>query len=379
MPCTGSGMNSPPVKWYHVVNVDDVASPALLVYPERIEANVRKMVAMAGSPQRLRPHIKTHKSPEIIRIQQAIGINQFKCATIAEAEMAAGCGAEHVVLAYQPVGPNIPRLLDLKKKFPATQFATVVDNAATLVALGQAAHSRQLVVEVLLDIDCGMGRTGIAADSTDAPELYRLISTFRGVKPGGLHAYDGHIVYRDPKERAKAAEDAIAPTHALRAKLVQQGFMVPRVVVGGTPTFPTHVLREGVECSPGTSVLWDSGYATEFLDLDFVPAAVVLARVVSKPAPNRLCLDLGYKAIASETVARVQLLELPEAVSVLHSEEHLVVETAREREFAIGDAVYGIPWHICPTVALHSFAVVVRRGRADAHWKIVARERTLTI
>jgi D-serine deaminase-like pyridoxal phosphate-dependent protein len=105
-----------------------------------------------------------------------------------------------------------------------------------------------------------------------------------------------------------------------------------------------------------------------------------LTRVVSKPGANRLCLDLGHKAIASENPQpRVQLLNLPDASAVGHSEEHLVIETPRAPEFAVGDCIYGVPRHICPTVALHSHAVVVREGRAETMWRISARDRALTI
>jgi D-serine deaminase-like pyridoxal phosphate-dependent protein len=125
--------------------------------------------------------------------------------------------------------------------------------------------------------------------------------------------------------------------------------------------------------------LWDAGYATKLPDMNFLPAALLLTRVVSKPGANRLCLDLGHKAVASENPhPRVEFLDLPDAKAVMHSEEHLVVETARAGQFPVGTCLYGIPWHICPTVALYSEAVVVRNGRAQAQWAIVARARKLT-
>ena len=234
-------------------------------------------------------------------------------------------------------------------------------------------------LEVLLDIDCGQHRTGVAPGQK-AIELYRLIASLPGLKPGGLHVYDGHIHDADLATRTKSCEAAFAPVNALRQELTQAGLPVPRIVAGGTPTFPIHARRPDVECSPGTCVFWDAGYATKLPDLDFLPAALVLTRVVSKPGDNLLCLDLGHKAIASENPhPRVQFLNLPDAKAVAHSEEHLVVETAKADQFAVGDCLYGIPWHICPTVALHGEAVVIENGQAGARWKIVARERRLTI
>jgi len=155
---------------------------------------------------------------------------------------------------------------------------------------------------------------------------------------------------------------------------------VPRVVVGGTPTFPMHARRPDVECSPGTCVLWDAGYAAKLPDQDFLPAALVLTRVNSRPGGSKLCLDLGHKSIAAESPhPRVLFPQLPEARALIHSEEHLVLETAQATDFPVGSCLYGIPWHICPTVALHSSAVAVRHGRADGTWKVTARERILTV
>ena len=366
-------------EWFRVENIDDVPSPALLVYPDRVEENLRRMIAIAGGVARLRPHIKTHKMPELMRRQLALGLTKFKCATIAEAEMAAGCGAPDVLLAYQPVGPNVRRLLQLARQFPQTHFAVIADDAGVITALSAAAVTAKLTLEVLLDLDCGQHRCGIEP-GPKALELYHQLAQSPGLKPGGLHVYDGHIHDRDPDTRARNCETAFAPVSAFRAQLAAAGLAVPRVVAGGTPTFPMHARRPEVECSPGTCVFWDAGYAAKLPDLDFLPAALLLTRVISRPGANRLCLDLGHKAVASEMPhPRVQLFGLEDAGFVTHSEEHLVIETARAGAFAVGDALYGVPWHICPTVALHSAAVVVRQGKAAERWNVTARERALTI
>ncbi len=365
--------------WFTVENVTDVPSPALLVYPDRIRENIRRMVAIAGGPQRLRPHMKTHKMAEVIRLQIEQGVNKFKCATIAEAELTAGAGAAEVLLSYPLVGPNVGRFLQLIQKFPATKFATGVDDTSAAQALSKAATAAKLTVEVFLDIDCGMHRTGVMP-GPKAVELYRLIATLPALKPGGLHAYDGHIHDKELATRTQRVEEAYASVNALRQELIKLGLPVPHYIASGTPTFPVHAKRGEVECSPGTCVLWDAGYGTKCPDMDFLHAALVLTRVVSKPGENRLTLDLGHKAIAAENPhPRVIFLNLPDAKAVMHSEEHLVVETAQAHEFAVGDCIYGVPWHICPTVALHSQAVVIEKGRATARWKVAARERQLTI
>lgn len=365
--------------WSQVINLGDVPSPALLIYPQRVEENLELTCRIAGGPERLRPHIKTHKMAEVVRMKLARGITKFKCATIAEAEMAAGCGVPDLLMAYQPVGPNVRRLVELIRAFPQTRFSTIADDAEALRRMSASAVESGLRLEVLLDIDCGMHRSGIAP-GPGAVELYRLMTTLPGIKAAGLHSYDGHIHDRDLLGRMTACQNGFAPVDTLREQLERAELPVPILVAGGTPTFPIHAQRANVECSPGTSVFWDFGYATKLPDMPFQPAALLLTRIVSKPAANRLCLDLGHKAVASENPhPRVSLLELPAARFVSHSEEHLVIETERAAEFAVGTALLGVPWHVCPTVALHSEAVVIRERRAEERWKVAARDRKLTI
>ena len=366
-------------EWFHVGNASEVASPALLLYPERIHENIRRMIHIAGDPKRLRPHIKTHKLVELVRMQIEAGITKFKCATIAEAELAADAGGKDVLIAYPLVGPNQERLLRLTRKFPETRFSCVTDNEAAIRALAKTFHSSLRPLELLLDIDCGQHRTGIQP-GTAAMDLYRLIASLPGLKPGGLHVYDGHIHEPDLAKRTALCAAAFAPVNLFIIELRSTGLPLPRVVAGGTPTFPIHAQNQSFECSPGTCVLWDFGYAEKFTDLDFLVAAVVLTRIVSKPGANLLCLDLGHKAIAAENPApRVKFLNLPEAIAISHSEEHLVVETPLASDFKVGDCLYGVPRHICPTVALHSEAVVISDGLASDRWRVIGRERRITI
>jgi D-threonine aldolase len=360
-------------------NESDVPSPSLLIYPDRVDANLRSMIARVGDPARLRPHIKTHKLPQIVARQVALGITKCKAATIAEAEMAAGAGAADVLLAAQMVGPNVARFLALMRAFPRVAFSTLVDDSGVITNLSRAAVAGSTTIEVLLDLDIGQHRTGVAP-GPKAVELYRQISSLPGLRPGGLHAYDGHLHQSDLAERGAASDAAFASVSALRAELSRAGLTVPRVVCGGTPTFPLHAKREGVECSPGTCVLWDGGYRTKLPDLEFQNAAVLFTRVISRPTANRLCLDLGHKAVASEMAhPRAIFPALPDAQAVGHNEEHLVLETARAGEFAVGSALYALPWHICPTVALHDRVHVVKGRQVVEQWPVTARARKLSI
>jgi D-serine deaminase-like pyridoxal phosphate-dependent protein len=235
----------------------------------------------------------------------------------------------------------------------------------------------------LLDLDIGQHCTGIAAGA-DAVALYELIAKLPGLRPGGLHVYDGHNHQENLAERSAAVHSQFAPVLALRAELEKKGFPVPRLVVGGTPTFPIYAKLQlpGLECSPGTCFLHDHGYGSRFADMTgFSPAALVLTRVISRPTANRVTLDLGYKAVASDPPAgqRCVLLNVPDYKPVLQNEEHFVVETPAAGQFKPGDEVYGVPTHICPTCAMHKQAYVVEDGRVMERWDIVARDRVLSI
>ena len=158
-------LQAAPQAWWQVQDAAAIPSPALLIYRERLEENLRRMVARAGGAARLRPHIKTHKMREVIELQLAQGITKFKCATIAEAELAALAGVPDCLLAYQPVGPNQPRVAALARSFPKTKFSVIADDAAAIRDLSQAWRSRYKTgsgpeaevgaLEVLLDVDVG--------------------------------------------------------------------------------------------------------------------------------------------------------------------------------------------------------------------------------
>ncbi|MCU0250265.1 MAG: D-TA family PLP-dependent enzyme [Vicinamibacterales bacterium] len=366
-------------RWYEIANVDAIASPALAFYPERIEENIRRMIRIAGGAGRLRPHVKTHKTPEIVQLQLKHGITRFKCSTIAEAEMTAAAGAPDVLLAMQPVGPAIARFFALKLKFPGTSFSAVVDSEEVVVNMARAAAGSGAEARLWLDVNSGMNRTGIAPGD-EAVRLYRLIQESSGLTAGGLHVYDGHIHESDLTARARQCDDEYAPVDAMIHGLHAAGLHVPAVVAGGSPTFPVHATRAGVQLSPGTPLLWDAGYAASYPDLDFLVAAVLVGRVVSKPAPGKVCLDFGTKALASEMPhPRISLLDIGGYRIAGHNEEHLVIEPDDPGRFRVGDVVYGVPIHICPTVARYESASVVERGRCMGEWPIAARSRRITI
>ena len=368
---------------YLVKDPSGIFSPALLFYKDSIQHNLTQMIAMAGGPQRLRPHVKTHKTREIARMELDAGITKHKCATLAEAEMLAQVGAADVLLAYNMVGPNCERYAQLVKKYPRTRFSILADHPAGATMLSEAMTRHNLKANVLIDLDVGQHRTGIAAGK-EAEDLYALFGKLPGLVPDGLSVYDGHNHQESLAERTAAVHKLLEPVLSLRKALESKGLPVPRIVAGGTPTFSVYAKLDlpGLECSPGTCVLHDHGYGSRFSDLEaFRPAALLLTRVISKPTPNRLTLDLGYKAVASDPPAgkRCVLLNVQNYEPVLQNEEHFVIETPAAATFQLGDAVYALPTHICPTSAMHKQAYVVEKGRVTGTWDIVARDRVLTV
>lgn len=367
---------------YRLHDPSGVFSPALLFYKEQIRHNLNHMLAMVGGEAgRLRPHVKTHKTREITRLQLEAGIAKFKCATIAEVEMVAGCGVNDILLAYPMVGPNCQRLARLAKAFPTCRLGVLADHPAAIAPLAAAMAAVGQKVEVLVDLDLGQHRTGIAP-GPEAAALYQTIAQAASLVPGGLHVYDGHNHQEDPRERMAAVDRGLEAVLQLRHTLEQKGLPVPRLVLGGTPTFPMYARKDfpGLECSPGTCVLHDTNYGNKFQDLaGFVHAALILTRVISRPTPQRVTFDLGYKAVASDPPAgkRLTLLDVPEANAVLQNEEHLVVETPAANRFQPGDVAYAIPTHICPTSALYKEAQVIEQGRVVGQWAIVGRDRSL--
>lgn len=371
--------NHGPEDWYIIGNTGEINSPSLIVYPGRIEANIREMIAVAGGSGNLRPHVKTHKMPEIIRLQLKYGIFKFKCSTIAEAEMAAEAGAKDILLAYQPVGPNIKRFLELIRKFPETLFSCIADCEIIIKELSEHSSKSGVIIPIWLDVNNGMNRTGIEPGDK-ALNLYGMIRDLPGIKPAGLHIYDGHIHEKDLKSRTKLCNEAFEKAGSLISGIEILTGEPVRIVAGGSPTFPIHARRKNVETSPGTTLLWDYGYSSSFNDMDFIHAAVLFTRVVSKPAENIICIDLGHKAVGSEMPQpRIKIIGLDNYRITGHNEEHMVIETEDAEKFSVGDNIYAIPFHICPTVDRYDVVNVAESNKVTCQWSVRARKRLITV
>ena len=364
--------------WYEINGIEKLDSPALVIHTDRVKANIRTAISMVGDINRLRPHIKTNKSPGAVQLMLDAGISKFKCATIAEAEMLAQCNAVDVLLAYQPLGPKLTRFVSLIKKYPHTVFSCLCDNEQAAVEQSRAFAAAGYTVPVYMDLNIGMNRTGIIPGEA-AIAVYEKLSTSAGIRIAGLHAYDGHMREPDIRERTIACNKAYDLVLHLKKNLEQKGLPVPVIIAGGSPSFPIHAARTGCECSPGTFIYWDKGYMDLCPEQAFLPAAVLITRVISLPTPTRVCTDLGHKSVAAENeiTRRVFFLNADGLVPVSQSEEHLVLE-AVNTHLKPGDILYGLPFHVCPTVALYERVYTAENNELTGEWKNLARDRVIT-
>jgi D-threonine aldolase len=368
-------MNEKP--WYEAVNINEYDSPALLLYPSRIKENIVNLIKKVDA-RLLRPHVKTNKMAEVSALMMEAGIKKFKAATIAEAEMLAMIKAPDVLLAYPPAVPKIKRLIRLIQKYPDTQFSCLVDNEKTAVAISDLFTVSNLTAGIFVDLNLGMNRTGVRPEN--AISLFEIIYSLPALHILGLHAYDGHIKDRDINIRTNVCLHAFEPVSKLKDALEEIVGHSTSLIAGGSPTCFIHAEAGNRECSPGTFVFWDKGYSENLPEQPFNWAALVVSRIISIPAPDMICVDLGYKSVASENpLPRVYFLNAPEAIPTAQSEEHLVLRVSDSAKFNPGDILYGVPWHICPTVALYDKALVVENNTIVRSWEVIARKRQITL
>lgn len=365
-------------EWYNIKDIGDIDTPALLIFKDRVKHNIQQMINMVGrDPNRLMPHIKTYKIAEVIKMQLESGIIRFKCATIAEAELLGMSGAKDALLAYQPSEVKMRRLIQLISAYPETKFSTIIDNKTSADMIDTSLMAQGKTMDVYIDVNNGNNRTGIIPE--EALNLYGYCLDLEAINAKGLHVYDGHIRNTDPAERKKACDKDFAVVISLVDNLKKKYGVSPEIIAGGSPTFPIHAARDNVICSPGTTLFWDAGYGSRFQDMTFKTSAVLISRISSNPSEGRYCLDLGHKAVASENALenRVVFLNVDGLKPVGHSEEHLVVNNTSSMKLDVGDVIYGLPYHICPTTALYNEVVVVENQQIIDRWEVLARNRKI--
>ena len=363
--------------WYIIEDADQIDSPALCIYKERVRENIRRLLETIPAKQ-VRPHVKTNKMAEVCQLMMDAGIHKFKCATIAEAEMLGMIQAKDVLIAYPVIGPKIHRFKKLIQKYPGTHYACLIDSAEGARAISAAFENDQLIADVFIDLNVGMNRTGIRVSK--ALDFYKTVLKLKGTRVTGLHAYDGHIHDKDFEVRKKKCLEAFQDVPALKNAIESIAGNPVTLVAGGSPSYLIHAAQGDRECSPGTFIFWDKGYKDGLPDQPFDFAALLLCRVISIPTPDTICVDLGHKAVAAENPQpRVYFLNAPDAIPTAQSEEHLMLTVKNTADFQIGQVLYGVPHHICPSVALYEKAWVIENHRVTGIWEVIARRRKISI
>lgn len=362
---------------YELKDTEKIISPALIYYENIIRSNILKAIEIAGTADRLWPHVKSHKSADMLKIQMEYGISKFKTATVAEAEMAAEAGASHVILAYPLVGPNQERLVRLAMAYPDTCFYAVEDDREQLKKLADLCLEMNYEMKVLIDVNMGMNRTGVSID--DMEKLYRYGNSLEGILVDGLHCYDGNHNNKDIHQRMEDVKETDDKIKEVIGNLQTDGIPCEIIVAGGTPSFPCHAALTDWYLSPGTAFITDAGYYQNLPDLPFVPGAAVMTRVISHPTPGVFTTDLGYKGIAADPVGqRGFIVGMEYAVPVIHSEEHWAFKVEDESQVpSVGSCLYVIPTHICPTSALYPEILTAEEGQLKEAWPVTARNRRI--
>jgi D-serine deaminase-like pyridoxal phosphate-dependent protein len=333
---------------------DDLATPALVVDKDVLSGNIVRMSEIAKSADvKLRPHIKTHKTPAIAKMQLESGAVGITCAKVSEAEVMQAAGIKDILIAYPVVGDEqVYRALSLATKAHITM---AFDSAYGAQKINHAANRFQVVVPLYMIVNTGLDRDGVLP-GPDALELARQIKHLEHVVLKGIMTHEGHVYHaKDLQELTQVAKNAGLAMVQTRDLLVEHGFPIDEVSMGSTPVCRAGITVAGVtEWRPGTYVFNDEhevmmGVARAECALS------VVATVVSHPAKNRFILDAGSKVLTTDrsmTKGYGYIKEVPDAVIVRLSEEHAVVEAVPEGVLRIGDRVEIIPNHVCPVVNL---------------------------
>lgn len=364
---------------YTLIDPYALETPAMLVFDEHLEHNITSLCAMVGGGHNLMVHVKTHKSAAVTRRLLRAGVAGFKCATIAELEMCLRENAPQVILSY-PLAHRlkITRFFDLASAYPETDLSVIASAPIHLELLEQEASTRARTIEVLIDIDVGMHRTGIEP-GTRATALYRAAHESPHLTVVGLHVYDGHQQFDHPDERHRAVRGHIETITTLRDSLVKSGMSVERIVCGGSFSFSYYAGVSGMLGSPGTCTYWDFEHSRLMPDMPFHWASAVLTQVVDHhPHLQTITTDLGSKGISADKPLerRAYLMGIDGAMLVSQSEEHGIFHM-QGRLPPIGSMLLAVPGHICTTTILYPGSHLIdREGKLIDYYIHTARDRT---
>ena len=356
----------------------DVDTPALLVDTATLERNITAMAALAErNGKKLRPHIKTHKSPHIARLQLEAGAVGLTAAKLGEAEVMVEAGITDILIAYPLVGARkLRRLEALLGQADITVALDSVEVAAGLSELGVRLGRR---LPVYVEVDTGLERLGQEGGEPSL-ELALEIAALDGIEVTGVMTHGGHVSSATDPAGVERLARAQAETLVETAELLRShGLDIRHVSTGSTPAVAFEAVTPGVtELRPGTYVFNDSNTVDRWAARPEDCAAFVLATVVSRPAADRVVIDAGSKTLGAD--ARVGgrsgagiIPDLPDHEVVRLSEEHGVVSVPADSPLRIGNQLRVIPNHICPAVNLSDSLIAVRDGAVIDEWPVAAR------
>jgi D-serine deaminase-like pyridoxal phosphate-dependent protein len=365
---------------YEMSGIEDVLTPALVVYPEIVASNLERTVELlGGDPDRWRVHIKTAKMGRTVHMLVERGIRNLKCATTLELLVACQHGAADILLAYPSIGANGRRVREIAEQFPHVRISILAENEE------QVRQWRGSRLGVFLDINPGMNRTGI--EQSHGGEVVALVRAIGagGLEFRGLHYYDGQYGALEERERTEAAHDGYHRLLKVVREVERSGMGVPEVITAGTPTFPCSLSYEGFRnagfihrISPGTIVYCDATSLEQLPnEYGYRPAVLVVTRVVSRPRTGIVTCDAGHKAVSADAgVPTCVVVGRPELTPLSPSEEHLPISVEGGAAGPqVGEALYLLPRHVCPTVNNFDCALLVREGEIESVEKVSARGR----
>jgi D-serine deaminase-like pyridoxal phosphate-dependent protein len=359
--------------------VERILTPALAVYPEIVDQNIQLTLKLLdGDAKRWRPHVKTAKLEFVMRRYLEHGVTSFKCSTSLELLTLCRIGVPDALIAYPLVGANARRVRQLAEQFPHTKISALVET------IDQVASWESSRVSLFIDVNPGMDRTGIAQDEVAGILGLAECIVRAGCEFRGLHYYDGHLGRFDLKERELAAHMGYSHLMELVQAIKKKSIFVEEVITAGTPAFPCTLTYQGFKgasfihrASPGTIVYADCTSLSQLpAAWAYHPAAVVISTVVSHPSAGRITCDAGHKTVSADAGSPTcSVIGWPDLVPAKPSEEHLPLDANSGRLPAIGETLYLVPRHVCPTINNFDDALLVSRGRIVGTEKVTARGR----
>src|SRR5215472_4540192 len=288
---------------FRIAEAARVLTPALLIDRDRVQHNiVTALHLLGGDANRWRPHVKTTKLGYVMQMFVDAGVRQFKCATSLELSVACQAGADDVLVAYPLIGANAARVRQIAERNQRVALSVLVENES------QVAQWPGSSVSVFVDVNPGMNRTGVPEEHTDA--ILRLSESIAssGLRFRGLHYYDGHLSKYGMADRCTHAHLGYERLLHIVENLAAHGTEVPEVITAGTPAFPCSLSFKPFETapflhrvSPGTVVYCDTTSLAQLPEeFGYLPAAVVMTRVVSHPAPGMITCDAGHKTVSAD-------------------------------------------------------------------------------